>query len=85
MTDSDAQESKRDRKDGVEGIDPAALGTAPPPQTAPPGASVDPSEETVPGANKGDRLPTESKPWFTSLAADSDQAGVGNEPDDPDQ
>jgi hypothetical protein len=38
----------------------------------------------VPGATKGDRATTESKPWFTSLAADSEH-GVSNEPDDPDQ
>ncbi len=29
-------------------------------------------------------MTTESKPWFTSLAADSEH-GVSDEPDDPDQ
>jgi hypothetical protein len=85
MTDKKAQKPEGDRVGGIDGVDRAALGIAPPPQPAPPGASVDPSEEMVPGANAADRPATESKPWFTSLAAHSDQAGVGNEQDDPDQ
>jgi hypothetical protein len=84
MTDTDAHEPKRDRSGAIEGIDQAALGVSPPPTPAPPGASVDPSEDLVPGATKGDGPTTESKPWFTSLAADSEH-GVSDEPDDPDQ
>jgi hypothetical protein len=84
MTDTDAREPKRDPSGAIEGVDQAALGVSPPPTPAPSGASVDPSEELVPGATKGVRDTTESKPWFTSLAADSEH-GVSDEPDDPDQ
>ena len=84
MTDTDAHEPKRDGSGALEGADPAALGVSPPPTAAPPGASVDPTQELVPGATKGDAPTTESKPWFTSLAADSEH-GVSDEPDDPDQ
>ena len=84
MTDTDAHPPKRDPSGALEGADQAALGVSPPPTTAPPGASVDPTEELVPGATKADRATTESKPWFTSLAADSEH-GVSDEPDDPDQ
>ena len=84
MTDTDASEPKRDRSGALEGADEAALGVSRPPNPAPPGASVDPAEELVPGATKGDTVTTESKPWFTSLAADSEH-GVRDESDDPDQ
>jgi len=63
----------------IEGADDGALGRTDPPQTAPPGARVDASEHRVPGAN-ADEHPEEPKPWFTSLAARDQQAGVGNEP-----
>jgi hypothetical protein len=63
----------------IEGADPAALGITPPPQPPSPAAQVDDSEELVPGAIFGDLLPDEPKPWFTSLAAESDQAGVAND------
>lgn len=53
-----------------------------PPEPAPLGASVEDSEHLVPGPNFGDRVADEAKPWFTSLAAESDQAGVAN--DEPD-
>jgi hypothetical protein len=66
----------------IEGADRGALGLGPPPEPAPEGASVDPSEHLVPGAGFADRLPTEAKPWFSSLAADSHQAGVSNDPSD---
>ena len=69
---------ERSASGAIEGADSAALGTAATPATAPPGASVDPSESVVPGA-RFDRPLTEAKPWFTSLAAESDQAGVANE------
>jgi hypothetical protein len=64
----------------IEGTDPAALGTAPLPESAPPGARVDEAEERVPGPTF-DGPGTAAKPWSTSLAAESAQAGVGNEPD----
>ena len=67
---------------GLEGADDGALGTAPPPQSAPPGARVSDAEHLVPGANFEQRPHDQAKPWFTSLAAESEQAGVANEPPD---
>lgn len=78
----DDPRSAADRLAGIEGADDAALGITPPPETAPAAAELDDEENLVPGATHGDRPPTESKPWFTSLAADSDQAGVANDPPD---
>ena len=78
----DDPRSAADRLAGIEGADDAALGLTQPPQSAPPAAEVDDEENLVPGANFGERLPTESKPWFTSLAAESGQAGVANDPPD---
>ena len=66
----------------LEGADPAALGVSDPPQPAPPGAQVDASEHLVPGAGFDDAPHTEAKPWNTSLAARSPQAGVANDPPD---
>ena len=77
----DDPRSAADRLAGIEGVDDAALGIAPLPETAA-AAEVDDEENLVPGARYGDRLPTESKPWFTSLAAGSDEAGVANDPPD---
>ena len=74
-----------DRVGGLEGADAAALGLTPEPESAPPGARVDRDEDLVPGADFGDRVPDEAKPWFTSLAAESDQAGVENEPLDAEE
>ncbi|HSK92740.1 MAG TPA: hypothetical protein VLA76_01630 [Candidatus Angelobacter sp.] len=74
--------STTDRLGGVEGADDGALGTAPPPEGAPPGAQVSDAEHLVPGAGFDAHLPDEAKPWFTSLAAESDQAGVANDPPD---
>lgn len=71
-----------DRLRPIEGADDGALGVTPPPEPPSPAASVDGSEELVPGARFGDRLPTEPKPWFTSLAYEAGQAGVANEPGD---
>lgn len=65
---------------GVKGVDAAALGLGPPPESAPPGAKVDDTDREMPGPSFDDRLPVEPKPWFTSLAAESDQAGVMNQP-----
>jgi hypothetical protein len=66
--------------DAIEGADAASLGTAPPPESAPPGARVDDAEHQVPGPTF-DGPGRVAKPWNTSLAADSDQAGVANDPD----
>jgi len=74
--------SAADRLGGLEGTDSAALGTAPLPESAPDAAEVDGEETRVPGASFGDRLPTDEKPWMTSLAAESEQAGVANDPPD---
>ena len=67
--------------DVIEGTDAGALGIDEPPTSAPPGAEVDPGDTRVPGEPM-DGPGHESKPWFTSLAAESDQAGVANEPPD---
>lgn len=69
-----------DRLGGLEGADAAALGTDTAPSSAPPGARVDDEERLVPGANLDEAPRDESKPWFTSLAAGSEQAGVANDP-----
>ena len=65
----------------IEGADAASLGTTPQPEPPSPAVQVDADEELVPGATFGERIPDEPKPWFTSLSAESDQAGVAN--DDP--
>ncbi len=70
---------------GIEGTDEAALGTDGPPTSAPPGAQVGDDVRLVPGAGSDDVVPDEAKPWFTSLAAASDQAGVANESADSDE
>ena len=80
--DMDDPRSAADRLAGIEGADDAALGLTPAPKSAPPAAEVDDEENLVPGATFGDRVPIEPKPWFTSLAHESDQAGVAN--DEPD-
>lgn len=74
--------SAAERLGGLEGADAAALGTDAPPESAPPGAQVDDEERLVPGAGFDDVARDTSKPWFTSLAAESDQAGVANDPPD---
>ena len=71
-----------DRLGGLEGADAAALGVDAVPESAPPGAAVDDDEQLVPGAAADDVARDEAKPWFTSLAARSDQAGVANDPPD---
>lgn len=68
------------RLGGIKGADSAALGAIVPPQSAPRAAQVDDEESLVPGAVFDLRPATAEKPWFTSLAAESDQAGVANEP-----
>lgn len=71
-----------DKLSGIEGTDAAALGTESPPESAPASAEVDDEENVVPGADFGFRPAVEDKPWFTTLSAESDQAGVGNDPPD---
>ena len=75
MDDRDAAPS---RPSAIEGADDAALGIAAPPASAPPGARVDSSEHLVPGPMH-DGPGHAAKPWATSLAAESDQAGVAND------
>lgn len=75
--------SASDELDTIEGADDGALGTGPAPESAPPGAEVSGEEHLVPGADFDTRRHgDEEKPWFTTLAFDSDQAGVGNDPPD---
>jgi len=76
------QRSAADRLAGIEGADEGALGIAPPPESAPSAAQVDDDEASVPGATFGDRPPVDAKPWFPSVAAEIDQAGVANDPPD---
>ncbi len=65
----------------IAGADRAGLGLDGVPETAPPGAQVDPSETNVPGPDFGDFPATAKKPWETTLATKSDDAELGAEPD----
>ncbi len=78
----DEPRSAADKLAGIEGTDEGALGMGEPPESAPDAAEVDDAENLVPGATFADRPATGDKPWFTSLAAESDQAGVANDPPD---
>jgi hypothetical protein len=78
----DDKRSTVDKLGGLEGADAAALGTGAAPESAPPGAEITDEERLVPGANADDVPRDQAKPWFTSLAAGSDQAGVANDPPD---
>lgn len=78
----DERRSAADRLGGIEGSDDGALGTGPPPESAPEGAELSGEEHLVPGASFDERRRDEAKPWFTSLAAESEQAGVANDPPD---
>lgn len=71
-----------DRLTTIEGADAAALGLTGTPEPAPPGAEVEDAEHLVPGADFEAGPPTEAKPWQTTLAAQSPQAGVANDPPD---
>ncbi len=75
----DDKRSTTDRLGGLEGADAAALGVDAAPESAPPGARVDDEERLVPGASFDDMPRDQSKPWFTSLSAASEQAGVAND------
>jgi len=68
----------------IEGADPAALGISEPPESSPPGATVDDAEERVPGPAH-DGPGRAAKPWASSLAAESTQAGVANDPPGDDE
>lgn len=83
----DDPRSPADRLEAIEGADAGALGITPPPTPAPADAQEPVDDQRVPGATYGERVADEAKPWFTSLAAESDQAGIANDaPDaqDPD-
>ncbi len=70
---------KSDRFGAIEGADDAALGQTPPPEPPSPAAQVEDEEHLVPGARFGDRIADEAKPWSTTLAYESGQAGVAND------
>jgi hypothetical protein len=74
-----------ERPHGIEGADDAGLGLTPPPEPVRPAAPMEDEVHLVPGATYGDRIADNSKPWSTSLAAQSDQAEVANEPAEDDQ
>ena len=76
------ERSTTDKLGGIEGVDAGALGIGPPPESAPESTKVEDEEHLVPGADFGLHPANEPKPWFTSLAAESDQAGVANDPPD---
>jgi len=78
----DDKRSAADKLDGIEGVEEGALGMGPPPEPAPESAEVVDAVNRVPGPDFGDHPATADKPWFTSLAAESDQAGVANDPPD---
>ena len=82
MSAMDDPRSAADRLEAIEGADAGALGVTPPPEPAPPDAQEPVDEQRIPGATHGDQMADELKPWFTSLAAESDQAGVANDPPD---
>ncbi|HEX2883870.1 MAG TPA: hypothetical protein VHQ42_04785 [Candidatus Limnocylindria bacterium] len=85
MDDKRANAETTERSGSLAGADAAAMGMEPPPESAPPGAEVSDAEHLVPGADFGTQVADEEKPWFTSLAAESEQAGVMNEPLDPEE
>lgn len=78
----DDKRSAADKLDPIEGVGEGALGMGPPPESAPEAAEVVDEVNSVPGPDFGDHPATADKPWFTSLAAESDQAGVANDPPD---
>ncbi|HET8570396.1 MAG TPA: hypothetical protein VFN14_00715 [Candidatus Limnocylindria bacterium] len=65
----------------IEGADRAGLGIDAEPEPAPVAAQVDPSKTHVPGPAWGDLPATDRKPWQTTLATKSDDAGIGAKPD----
>ena len=75
----DDPRSPADRLRAIEGADEGALGLKPPPEPAPLDAQEPVEEHVVPGSADGKRVPDANKPWFTSLAAESEGAGVAND------
>jgi hypothetical protein len=75
----DDERPPSERSGAIEGADDAALGRTPPPEPPSPAAQVDDDQQLVPGADFGDRVADESKPWSTTLAYESGQAGVAND------
>ena len=80
----DEKRSAAERLGGLEGADEAGLGIDATPHEAPPGATIQDDVRLVPGADFDERRRDEAKPWSTSLAAASGQAGVANDPRDAD-
>ena len=78
----DDKRSPADKLEAIEGADAAALGVGSPPDSASLAAQVDDSENLVPGADFALHPATDAKPWFTSLVAESGQAGVANDAPD---
>lgn len=76
------ERSPAEKLGGIEGVDAGALGIGPPPESAPEAAELEAEENLVPGADFGLHPATDDKPWFTTLAAESEQAGVANDPPD---
>jgi hypothetical protein len=66
----------------IAGTDAGALGIGGTQRTDPPSADAAPSRPAPPAAFDPNEA-RESKPWFTSLAARSEQAGVANAPAEP--
>lgn len=87
MVDDERRERERDERPrparpertgplgSIAGTDAGALGTGGTQRLDSPRASVEESEKPAP-AHAQERPATEAKPWFTSLAFNSDQAGV---------
>ncbi len=65
----------------IAGADRAALGVDARAESAPEGAQVDPTETDIPGPHFADHPATAEKPWETSFATKSDDAGIGAEAD----
>lgn len=76
------ERSPTEKLGGLEGTDAGALGIGPRPESAPDSVELERGGDLVPGADFGRHPATGDKPWFTSLAAESDQAGVANDPPD---
>ncbi len=74
--------SPAEKLDAIEGTDAAALGIGPLPEPVPESVELERGGDQVPGPDFGHHPATDEKPWFTSLAAESDQAGVANDPPD---
>lgn len=66
----------------IAGVDAGALGTGATQRTDPPQADAAPSRPPPPTTFDPNEV-RESKPWFTTLSARSEQAGVANESAEP--